>query len=146
MTRSEISTYVKVGPGKELCKVVLEGLNPEAIKILEENVRTLLNMGTAFAQSVEEIVTGMLLQDFLVHEKIVENHSKAMKYIVRGSVLRRAPDGTWRIVATKDATVRPGQWKIMRYGIIHVGEDGRVEKRLNSKGGFRRLAYGALNS
>lgn len=103
-------------------------------------LRTMLNAHRAFLEEAGGVITGRLLREVLVEEKIARDAAHAMKMIVHGSVLRRdESDGQWKIVATKEATMRPGWWKIFKYGQFLVGEDGRVEKRLNAKSGFRKL-------
>ena len=93
-----------------------------------------------------ESLQGSRLDAFLVREGMAETMERARRFILGGAVFRKDRDGRWRVVMNAQALLLPGWWKVLRHGLVRVGEDYVVEKRLSGKGFYTRSGVAPLTA
>ena len=142
MGQTTITAYVRVEGEKRPVSFIVEAEGEGTLKEAEALLRALLDSHRGFMQEEGESLLAQSLLEFLQKEHIAGSWGEAMRIVVRGSVRRKDDSGQWKVVAAKDAVMRPGWWKVFRKGLFLIGEDGTLEKRLNGKGPFKSLAFG----
>lgn len=112
-------------------------------RLIEARVKNFLENDNIFATAIEDIVRNKTLQgvtvaELLLMEKFALSMPQARRLLSGGGVQRKDDRGEWKIVGAPEAQVRPGWWRINRRGIIKIGPDYIIEKRLTGKGVFSK--------
>ncbi len=108
--------------------------------IIGKRIIEFLNSDDEFCTAYDDIQGGKVLRgkpltEFMVEELLATSQSSARGMISMGRV-RRKVDGEWKIVGNDKATMLPGWWKVMKKGLIRIGDDLMVEKRIKADTGF----------
>ena len=148
MSNENLQGYVQhLAPGKvqDRQKFIIEVFcdNPRLAALINRRLKNFLNNDNMFATAVKDIeggqtLDGVSLVHFLISEGMALTEPKARMLISNGNVKRKDTAGVWKIVSNVETGLRPGWWKITRKGMVKVGDDMVVEKRLAHGGVFSK--------
>lgn len=108
--------------------------------VIGKRIIEFLNSDDEFCTAYEDIEGGKVLRgkplvEFMIEENLAISPSNAKNMIMMGRV-RRKVDGEWKIVGNSEATMLPGWWKVIKRGLVRIGDDLMVEKRIKADTGF----------